>query len=101
MNFVEVANVNDLRESKRKLVNIGNDKIALFFLDGKVYAISAVCPHRGGELIDGQSDDEEIICPMHAFMFNIKTGICLNHPGYSVRNFRVKIEGNIVKVGVE
>jgi len=99
--FVEVASVDELRESGRKLVTLGEDKILLVFLDGKVYAISAVCPHRSGELIDGQLDDEEVICPMHAFMFNIKTGLCLNSPTYSIRSYKVKIEGDIIKMDIE
>ncbi|MBI2148144.1 Rieske (2Fe-2S) protein [Candidatus Woesearchaeota archaeon] len=101
MNFIEAASLSELRELKRKLVIIDKNRIALFFLDGKVYAISAVCPHKSGSLDEGYLDEEEIICPSHAFMFNVKTGFCLNHPGYSVRSYEVKIEGEKIFIGFE
>ena len=47
---------------------------------------------------EGHLDDEEIICPGHGFMFNVKTGVCLNHPGFSVRSYKVKLEGEKVLV---
>lgn len=101
MDFFDVCTLEELREEKRKVVNIKNQKIAIFFLEGKVYAINAVCPHKGGPLEEGELDDEEVICPWHSFMYNIKTGVCLNHPGFSVRTFKVKVENDQVKVGVD
>lgn len=101
MNFVEVCDLAELKKNKRKVVNVNKEEIALFYLDGKVYAINAVCPHKGGPLGEGDLDDEEVICPWHAFMFNVKTGACLNQPALSVRSYKVKVEGEKVKIGVD
>ena len=101
MDFFDVCTLEELREEGRKVIDIKNQKIALFFLEGKVYAINAVCPHKGGPLEEGELDDEEVICPWHSFMYNVKTGVCLNHPGFSVRTFKVKVENDQVKVGVD
>ncbi len=101
MNFVEVCNLEDLREKRRKVVNLGKDQVALFYLDGNVYAINAVCAHKGGPLGEGELDDEEVICPWHGFMYNVKTGVCLNHPGFSVKSFKTKVEKEKVYVDVD
>jgi|SRR3989338_9390644 len=100
MGFVEVCSLEELKTDRKKAVNIGKDTIALFYLDGKVYAINGICAHKGGPLCEGQFDDQEIICPWHGFMYNVKTGICLNHPGFSVRKFKTKVDGEKVFVEV-
>lgn len=101
LNFIEVCNLSELRELGRKSITIGKNKVVLFFLNGKVYAINSICPHQGGDLSCGELHDEEVHCPSHSFMFNIKTGACLNYPGYSLKSYKVKVQNDIVKIGVE
>lgn len=100
LDFVEVCNLDELRENRRKVISIGNDQIALFYFEGKVYAINNICAHKGGPLDEGKLDDEEVICPWHGFMYNIKTGVCLNHPGFSVKTFKVKVENEKVMISL-
>jgi nitrite reductase/ring-hydroxylating ferredoxin subunit len=39
------------------------------------YAFSSSCPHRGASLIEGSINGiGEIICPLHNYRFDIKTG---------------------------
>lgn len=101
MGFVDVISLDELKKSKRKTINVNNQEITLFYLDGTVYAINSVCPHKGGPLGEGDLDGEEVVCPWHAFMFNVKTGQCLNHPGMSVKNYKIKVEGDKVKLSVD
>lgn len=100
MGFVDVASLDELKKNKRKTVNVNNQEITLFYLDGDVYAINSVCSHKGGPLGEGDLDGEEVVCPWHAFMFNVKTGQCLNHPGIAVKSYKVKVENDKVKVDV-
>ena len=49
--------------------------IVVFHLrDGSVRALSAVCPHRGGPLADGQIDLRVVVCPLHLNAFDLTTG---------------------------
>jgi nitrite reductase (NADH) small subunit len=41
---------------------------------GEVYASSAECPHRGGPLADGLVGNHSVICPLHGFQFDLRTG---------------------------
>ena len=41
---------------------------------GEVFATSAQCPHRGGPLADGLVGGHSVICPMHGFAFDLRTG---------------------------
>lgn len=42
--------------------------------EGKVFATQAHCPHRGGPLADGLVGGGRVICPLHAFKFDLATG---------------------------
>jgi nitrite reductase (NADH) small subunit len=54
---------------------VGDDMVAVFRLrDGSLRAVSAVCPHRGGPLADGQIDLKVVVCPLHLNAFDLSTG---------------------------
>ena len=42
--------------------------------NGEVYATQAVCPHRSGPLIDGLLGGSILVCPLHAWKWNLETG---------------------------
>ena len=76
---------------------IAEDQIAVFRLrDGRVRALSAVCPHRGGPLADGQIDSEVVICPLHLNAFELDTG-CSRTGADSVRRYAVDVrDGQLI-----
>jgi nitrite reductase (NADH) small subunit len=41
---------------------------------GGVFAVQAACPHRGGPLADGLLGGSTLICPLHAWKFDVSTG---------------------------
>jgi len=54
---------------------VDGDQVAVFRLrSGALRAISAICPHAGGPLADGQIDDQVVICPLHLNVFELDTG---------------------------
>lgn len=94
--LVKVAEINELQPGQGKLVEADGQEIALFNVNGSFYALSAICPHEGGPLQDGEVDGETVVCPWHAFDFNVKTGECSVDPELRVAAFRVKTEGSDV-----
>jgi nitrite reductase/ring-hydroxylating ferredoxin subunit len=54
---------------------VGGAQIAVFRLrGGAVHAVSAVCPHQGGPIADGQIDGSIVLCPLHMNAFELSTG---------------------------
>ncbi len=51
--YIKVANADDLQPGQAKLVEVGDQRVALFNVDGTCYAISDTCTHRGGPLSEG------------------------------------------------
>ncbi len=99
---MSVAKLSELQEGKGKKVTIGEDQeIALFKVNGKVYAIDQKCAHHGGPLSEGQLSEFVITCPWHGMMYDIRTGKAAPDAwdqDYSVKSHKVKIEGDDVKV---
>lgn len=44
--------------------------------DGRVFAVDNACPHRGGPLADGVVGAGKVLCPLHAWKFDLVTGRC-------------------------
>jgi nitrite reductase (NADH) small subunit len=77
---------------------VNGDAIAVFRLrDGTVRALSAVCPHRGGPLADGQIDLKVVVCPLHLNAFDLTTGCSTSgQPPLTVYPVRVDGENQLV-----
>src|SRR3954470_1463299 len=58
---------------------LGDRKVAVFRTrDGGVFATQASCPHRSGPLADGLLGGHSLVCPLHDWLFDLKTGSSLN-----------------------
>ena len=96
--WVAVAKFSELEEGKGKAVIANSKEVALFKREGKIYALDNVCPHRGGPLGEGELDGDEIVCPWHAWGFDVKTGKCHTASDIQQPMFKVKIQGNDILV---
>ena len=108
-----VSPIEDLPPGSRKIVNINNREIGIFNVNGKLYALRNVCPHRTGPLCRGRTrplvisdnqrnicferEDEIIKCPWHQWEFDLRTGRSITDDDLRVRTYPVEEEnGNIV-----
>lgn len=70
-----VASCAELPVGEGRTVAVGGEQVALFRLrDGSVYAVSAICPHRGGPIGDGQIDGSIVQCPLHQNAYRLADG---------------------------
>jgi len=94
--LVSVARVTDIPERKSKLVRIGDDDIALWRVDGKIFAISNVCAHQHfSALHQGTLEGLAVRCPMHGWTYSLETGKAQSGDG-RVKTYRVEIRGGEV-----
>ena len=96
--FIKVAKTSDLASGEKMLVEYEDDDVGLFNLGGKLYAISDVCTHDNGPLVEGNLDGEWIICPRHGARFNVITGQQTMPAFAPVPLYEVKIEGDDIFV---
>lgn len=97
--FVVAARLDELKEEIGVCVTVGDTRVALFRLGDEVFAINNVCPHEGGPLADGFVDGHNVLCPLHAWEFDLHTGRVIGGTE-SVARYPVRIEGNDVLVDV-
>ncbi|MEW6603619.1 MAG: Rieske 2Fe-2S domain-containing protein [Thermoproteota archaeon] len=71
--FQKVANKKDLKEGGLLRVEVGGRPVVLAMVQGKIYAMDAVCSHEGAPLEDGTLDGFELKCPWHYALFDVRT----------------------------
>jgi 3-phenylpropionate/trans-cinnamate dioxygenase ferredoxin subunit len=97
--FVRVANVSDLSDPGKMLVEVDERLVALFKVAGRFYALDDVCTHDGGPLAEGRLEDHTIACPRHGAKFDIRTGQALTMPATQpTASHEVRIVGEEVFV---
>jgi nitrite reductase/ring-hydroxylating ferredoxin subunit len=72
--FQKIANKSDLREGGLLGVQIDSKRIVLTMVEGKVYAMNAVCSHKGAPLEEGTLMGYDLKCPWHFALFDVRTG---------------------------
>ena len=98
--FVKVASLNELEKGASKAVEVNGKTIAIFNVDGTVYALDNTCLHRGGPLGEGILEGDVVTCPWHMWQYNVRTGEKVETPSLKVATYPVQIEGNDIKVAV-
>lgn len=73
--FTPVCRLDELSEGQGRRFIVDNTEVAVFKIEGKVYAINNVCPHQHTALLyDGFIEQGCVVCPAHGWMFDLKTG---------------------------
>jgi nitrite reductase/ring-hydroxylating ferredoxin subunit/DMSO/TMAO reductase YedYZ heme-binding membrane subunit len=96
--WVEVGPVEEIPESRARVVFAGGERIAVFRYGGKLSALSAVCQHQNGPLGEGRIIDGLVTCPWHGFQYDPASGA--SPPPFTERvpTFDVAVRGGRVFV---
>jgi nitrite reductase/ring-hydroxylating ferredoxin subunit len=84
----------DIQEGSAKMVRRKGEEMAVFKVDGQLYGIQNICPHEGGQLCNGWIEGGEVVCPLHGYKFNLKTGACSTDPKLKVKVFKLVGQGD-------
>lgn len=82
---------------KRVRVQSAGVDIALFNIDGQIYAIDDSCPHTGASLLFGKLDGRFVRCPAHGLSFDLATG-CMRGGGMNVRAYPVEVTEGCIRI---
>lgn len=96
-----VAKTTEIPEDEAKRVVIGEHAIAIFNLGGEFYATDDTCTHAYASLSEGYVEEGQVECPLHAGIFDIKTGEALEMPvTEDIKTYPVRVEGEDIYVEV-
>ena len=81
---------------------VGGKKICLGKFNEMVFAFASVCPHAGGALAEGCINASgHVVCPVHSYKFNMRSGYNVSGEGYYLRHWQVAIRADGVFVDME
>lgn len=96
-----LASKSEIQEGSPVSVEVEGVPIGLFRVSDEIFALHDVCTHEFALLSSGFQDGDQIECPLHQAIFNIRTGEHLTPPApCGVKCFRVRIDGDDVLVDV-
>ena len=98
--WIPAGRLSDLKPGAGARVIVGDRDIALFLVDGEVFAVENRCPHRGGSLSDGTVAGGIVSCPLHGWRYDLRTGRCPERTGVMIRSYPIRREGDQVLVGI-
>ena len=86
-----------MQEGAGAVLKVGNRTLAFFKVEGAYYAISNVCPHKGGPLGKGTLNGHVVTCPWHGWTWDVRTGANVRVPKMKgVECFAVKaVDGQL------
>jgi nitrite reductase (NADH) small subunit len=67
-------------------------------IGGDISVVDNECPHHGGPLGEGMIEAGKIVCPWHAWEFDLKTGASTEDSDTKVAVYPVRIDGESVLV---
>src|SRR5262245_32479931 len=102
MAWQRAASLKSIPEDGVRGVEVEGVPLALYNLDGTIYATHGVCTHAMALLAEGFVEDGKIECPLHQGLFDIRTGAALGPPVTTgIQTFAVKVEGDDVLVDLQ
>jgi naphthalene 1,2-dioxygenase ferredoxin component len=92
-NWIDAAARADVPEGDVVGVQAGGRDIALYEVDGEVFATDNLCTHGHARLSDGFLEGKEIECPLHQGRFDVCSGAALCAPlTEGIKTYAVRIE---------
>jgi nitrite reductase (NADH) small subunit len=100
-NWIRVAEVEECPPGGGLEVVAGDRIVALFNVEGTLYALDGICPHQGGPLGKGKLTGCIVTCPWHGWQFDVTTGQHQTSQSLRHGRFPVKVESGAVWVDIE
>ena len=96
--WLKVTPTDSLPPREGRCVEIAGCQVAIFNTAEGFIAVENRCPHRGGPLADGIVNGTAVVCPLHAWKFDLLSGVSINHPQASAAlvKYPTRVEDGIV-----
>ena len=76
--MIRVCNISDIKENSLNKFTIENKEVLVGNKNGKLFACDNSCPHKGASMHKGIYKNNNIVCYMHDYEFDIDSGKLTN-----------------------
>ncbi|MDX9757846.1 MAG: nitrite reductase (NAD(P)H) small subunit [Bacteroidota bacterium] len=98
--FIKITTLDALHEGRGRSVSVEGRDIAVFLIQGVVYAVENLCPHQHIPVLDeGELDGTVVTCPMHGWQFDLATGKHV-HSSSRLTKYETRIDGRDVLISL-
>jgi nitrite reductase/ring-hydroxylating ferredoxin subunit len=89
-------------EGKVNTISVNNKKVCIAHTKEGYFAMQDKCPHNGASLGNGFCTLEgSIVCPVHRYSFDLKTGRATSGGGDAARTYPLEIREDGMYIGFE
>ena len=100
-NWIEVGKTDSIDMEDLIRFDHAGKTFCVYRIEDGFYATDGICTHEAVHLEDGLVMDDEIECPMHQGIFNIKTGEAICPPACDdLKTYPVKVENDLVYINI-
>lgn len=100
--WTEAAALDDVPQDDVVGVTVAGRDVALYSVEGEVFATDNLCTHGNARLCDGFLEGHEIECPLHQGRFDVRDGSALCAPlTQGLRTYPRRIEQGKVFLQIE
>lgn len=91
--WIDVAGLDDIPRRGARVVKTRLGCVAVFRTgDDQVFAIDDTCPHKNGPLSEGIVHGASVTCPLHNWVFDLRTGQAQGADQGQVATYAAKVE---------
>ena len=97
--WIPIARADDVPEGGTFQTFCGVNTVCLYRLQGEIYATQDTCTHGEASLAEGYVDGDNIECPFHQGLFDIRSGKAVGAPcTVDLKVYEVRQEGGEVLI---
>ena len=97
--FVDIGALEDIPAQGARVVRTAQGCVAVFrTADDQVFALDDRCPHKGGPLSEGIVHGTSVTCPLHAWVFDLATGLAKGADEGVVRSFATRVQNGRILI---
>jgi len=107
----KVCKTQDVLKATMKGFTVKGKQVLVANVNGKYYAVDAICPHMNGYLPSGKLEDSEVVCPVHRARYDVTTGkltknvdamikMATGHGAKDLNAYVVKVEDEDILIDV-
>src|SRR5690349_19799197 len=96
--FIDAARLDEIARGSATVVDMPIAKVAVFNVDGKLFALDDSCLRCGGSLGHGTLRGHVAACPACGWRYDVRTGNVKGVPALHTDRFEVRVQGTRVMV---
>ena len=91
--FIRVGCREDFHDGRGRVVDVAGQRVAVFRIGERWYALQDDCPHMGASLAEGALEGGRVVCHWHGKTFDLATGESDMRSGACARVYEIRTTG--------